>query len=358
MNLFRKTVEGIQPPSEAAALRARARWDSIAKPLRSLGALETMVCRVAGITGTEQVRIAKRCVVPMCADNGVVAQGVTQTGSEVTAVVTENFARGSSSVCYMARCARADVIPVDIGVCRDLTEPGVWNRKVRYGTADMTQGPAMTREEAIRAIETGIEVVEELRSQGYGMVATGEMGIGNTTTSAALTALLLGLPVERVTGVGAGLTGDGLKRKIAAIRRAIEINRPDPADPLDMLSKVGGLDIAGMVGIYLGCAARRIPVVVDGVISAVAALLAVRITPLAREAMLPSHVSKEPAGKLLMEALRFQPLLTCDMCLGEGTGAVAVFPLLDMALSVYHGMCTFDETDIEPYQDLRPSCSL
>ena len=358
MGILTDTIRSIGPASAEAEQRARQRWDSIAKPLRSLGKLETAVCRIAGILGTEQVTLEKRCVVPMCADNGVVAQGVTQTGSEVTAIVTENFARGDSSVCCMARCVHADVIPVDIGVARDLTVPGVWNRKIRYGTADMTQTAAMTREEAVRGVETGIQVVEELKKQGYRIIATGEMGIGNTTTSSALASLLLGLPVERVTGFGAGLSNEGLTRKVAAIQQAIALNRPDPGDPLDMLAKVGGLDIAGMVGIYLGCAAHKIPVLIDGMISAVAALLAVRMAPLSRQAMLPSHVSKEPAGKILLDALAFEPLLTCDMCLGEGTGGIAALGLIDMALAVYHGMCTFDETEIEPYQDLRGlSCS-
>ena len=358
MNKMEEAVAAIEPLDEGAMERSQKRWDSIAKPLKSLGLLETAVIRLAGIFQTEKVSLGKRCVVPMCADNGVVAQGVTQTGSEVTAVVTENFAKGDSSVCCMARCVHADVIPVDIGVARDLTAPGIWNRKIRYGTADMTQTAAMTREEAVRAVETGIQVAEELKKQGYRIIATGEMGIGNTTTSSALASLLLDLPVEQVTGYGAGLSNEGLTRKIDAIHRAINLNRPDPGDPLDMLSKVGGLDIAGMVGIYLGCAAYKIPVLIDGMISAVAALLAVRMVPLSRQAMLPSHVSKEPAGKILLDALGFEPLLTCDMCLGEGTGGIAALGLIDMALAVYRGMCTFDETEIDPYQDLRkPSCS-
>ncbi len=358
MGVLTDTIRNIRPADTQAAQRARQRWDSIAKPLRSLGKLETTVCQIAGILGTERVVLDKRCVVPMCADNGVVAQGVTQTGSEVTAIVTENFARGDSSVCCMARCVHADVIPVDIGVAQDLTAPGIWNRKIRYGTADMTQTAAMTREEAVRAVETGIQVAEELKKQGYRIIATGEMGIGNTTTSSALASLLLDLPVEQVTGYGAGLSNEGLTRKMNAIHRAINLNRPDPGDPLDMLSKVGGLDIAGMVGIYLGCAAYKIPVLIDGMISAVAALLAVRMAPLSRQAMLPSHVSKEPAGKILLDALGFEPLLTCDMCLGEGTGGIAALGLIDMALAVYHGMCTFDEAEIDPYQDLREqTCS-
>lgn len=353
MNKMEEAVAAIEPLDEGAMERSRKRWDSIAKPLKSLGLLETAVIRLAGIFQTEKVSLGKRCVVPMCADNGVVAQGVTQTGSEVTAIVTENFARGDSSVCCMARRAGADVIPVDIGVARDLTVPGIWNYKIRYGTSDMTQGPAMTREEAARAVEIGITVVEKLKEQGYRIIATGEMGIGNTTTSAAVASVLFGWPVEEVTGPGAGLSGEGIKRKMNAIHKAINLNRPDPKDPMDVLSKVGGFDLAGLVGLYLGGARHRVPIMIDGMISAVAAALAWKIAPLSREYMIPTHVSKEPSGMKLLQALEMRPMLTCDMCLGEGTGAIAALPLLDMALSVYDGMCTFSETNIEQYEELN-----
>ncbi len=353
MERLTERLKGIGTPDEAAAQRAQERWDNIAKPLRSLGRLEQAVVRIAGITGSENVVLDKRCVVPMCADNGVVAQGVTQTGSEVTAVVTKNFARGDSSVCCMARSVHADVIPVDIGVQTDIEEPGVWNRKVMYGTNDMTQSPAMSREQAEDAILVGMDVVRQLAQDGYQVIATGEMGIGNTTTSAAVASVLLGVPPKTVTGTGAGLSNEGLRRKIAAIEKAIALHRPDPSDPIDVLSKVGGLDIAGMIGTYLGGALYRVPVLIDGVISAVAALLACRICPACHAFMLPTHVSKEPAGQMLLDALQFQPLLTCEMCLGEGTGAVAALALLDVALAVYHGMCTFEETDIEKYEVLK-----
>lgn len=347
-----EAIAAIRPPCREAEKKAQARWDSIAKPLKSLGLLEQTVVRLAGIYRTDRVQVEKRCVVPMCADNGVVAQGVTQTGREVTAIVTENFAKGDSTVCCMARCVHADVIPVDIGVYRDVNHPGVWNYKIMYGTNDMTQMPAMTRAQAQQAIEAGIEVAGALKERGYQIIATGEMGIGNTTTSAALASVLFDLPAEEVTGVGAGLSSEGLKRKIKAVQQAIACNCPDKSDPLDALSKVGGLDIAGMVGTYIGGAAYGLPVMIDGVISAVAAVLAARIAPLCREYMIPTHQSKEPAGKLLLDYLNFRPLLTCDMCLGEGTGAVTALSVIDVALSVYHGMCTFEDVAIEQYKEL------
>lgn len=211
----------------------------------------------------------------------------------------------------------------------------------------------MTREEAWRGVLVGVRMVERLKKEGYDIIATGEMGIGNTTTSSAVAAVLLQEPVEKVTGKGAGLTSEGLEKKIAAIKKGIQLHKPDQEDALDVLSKVGGLDIAGLAGVYLGGALYHIPVVIDGFISAVAALCAVRMVPDAGDYIMPSHVSKEPAGQMLLDALHVSPLLTCDMCLGEGSGAVAVFPLLEMGLSVYRRMSTFEETKIEQYEVLK-----
>ncbi|WMJ22044.1 nicotinate-nucleotide--dimethylbenzimidazole phosphoribosyltransferase [Paludicola sp. MB14-C6] len=343
----------IEEPSKDAIAKAINRWDNIAKPLKSLGLLESTIVKIAGIQKTPNVNIDKRCVAVMCADNGVVAQGVTQSPSEITAVVTENFAKGCTSVCIMAKSANADVIPIDIGVYRDVNVSGVINKKVMYGTNDMTQMPAMTREQAVKAIEVGINTVIELKEKGYKIIATGEMGIGNTTTSAAITSVLLSLPVEYVTGVGAGLTSDGLKRKINAIKKAIEVNQPNKNDPIDVLAKVGGLDIAGIVGLYIGGAVCNIPIMIDGVISAVGAIIALKLSERCKHYMIVSHVSKEPAGKLLLEELGFKPLLTCEMCLGEGTGAVAALPVIDMGLAVYNNTYTFEDAEIEKYEDLN-----
>ena len=347
-----KLLEEIPQPNQAARAQAQARWDAIAKPLHSLGLLEEAVVRMAGITGSPEVKLGKKAVVVLCADNGVVEEGVTQTGQEVTAVVAENMTTGATSVCHMAAVAGAAVLPVDMGCCRRLNDK-VLDRCVRRGgTRNMAREPAMTRAECLQAIRAGAELVCDLQKEGYGLLATGEMGIGNTTTSSAVASVLLNRSPEEVTGRGAGLSSQGLERKISVIRQAIRLHRPDPADPIDVLSKVGGLDLAGLVGVYLGSALCRIPVLVDGFISAAAALAAVRLCPGAGYALMASHVSREPAGRMVLEALGLRPFLRAEMCLGEGTGAVAVMPLLEMALAVYRGMTTFEETAIDTYVPL------
>ena len=347
-----EVIQGIVPADQEAMGRAKARWDSIAKPLGSLGALEDAVIRIAGMTGSPDVDISKRAVVVMCADNGVVAEGVTQTGQEVTAIVAENMSTGDTSVCAMSRAAGAEVVPVDIGTVTPLKGARIRQKCVRRGTANMTQGPAMSREEAVQAILAGVEIAQELRGQGVNLLATGEMGIGNTTTSSALAAVLLNRPVEDMTGRGAGLSSEGLQRKIRAIETAIRVNKPDPGDVLDVLHKVGGLDIAGLAGVFLGGALCRTPVLVDGFISSVAALVAARLCPHCKDYMLGSHASEEPASQLVLSELNLRPFLYAGMRLGEGTGAVAVMPLLDMGLAVYREMTTFEDTNIEAYQPL------
>ena len=250
----------------------------------------------------------------------------------------------------MCRRAGTKICPVDIGMAVDT--PRVEKRKIAYGTKNMAKEPAMTREQAVAAIEVGIAKAEELHAQGYEMLATGEMGIGNTTTSSAMTAVYLGLDVETVTGRGAGLSSHGLQRKIHAIKQAIAVNQPDPEDPLDVLAKVGGLDIAGMCGLFLGGAAQQMPVVMDGFISQVAALTAVRLVPECADYILASHVSEEPGANILLKELEKDAFLTCGMRLGEGSGAVALFPILDFASDIYHKMSTFVQADIVEYQPL------
>lgn len=340
----------IQPLDREACLACEKRWDSIAKPLKSLGKMETNLIQIAGIQRTSKIRLQKKALVVMCADNGVVAEGVTQTGQEVTAIVAENFLDERSCAAIMCKDTGTDIFPVDIGMVEDT--PRVEKRKIAYGTKNMAKEPAMTREEAIRALEVGITYTVELKEKGYDIIATGEMGIGNTTTSSAVASVLLQKDVEEVTGRGAGLTTAGLQKKIQVIKDAIAKHKPDPKDPVDVLCKVGGLDIAGLAGVYLGGAVMGIPVVVDGFISGVAALLAIRICPQAGDYIIASHVSKEPAGAMVLEAIGKSPSLVCDMCLGEGTGAVALFPLLDMGLHIYEKMSTFSQIDIEDYVPL------
>ena len=336
----------LRKPDQEARSAAKKQWDRIAKPLGSLGALEKLVMDIAALTGTPNVDISRRAVVVCCADNGVVKEGVSQTGQEVTARMAGEMVRMNSSVCRMARVVRADVIPVDLGMVRRVE--GVLDRHIMDGTQDMARRPAMTREQALQAISAGVDMVKELKERGYLLLVSGEMGIGNTTTSSALVAALMNLPAETVTGRGAGLSDAGLQRMIWAIERAIAVNRPDPRDPLDVLSKLGGLDVCGMAGLFIGGAIHGIPVVIDGFISAVAALMAQRLCPGADIAMLPSHCSEEPAAKRVLAALNKFPIIFANMRLGEGTGGVCLLPLLDMALAVYGGT-TFDQVGMDAY---------
>ncbi len=342
----------ITPPDEGARAAAHAHWASLAKPLGGLGALETLLEEAAALTGTAQLDLSRRAVLVLCADNGVVAQGVSQTDQSVTRAVAENLAARRTSVCQMAKTARCEVVPVDMGMAGD-SVPGVVNCRIAAGTQDFTQGPAMTRAEAIDAIAAGIALVRAQKVQGVQLLATGEMGIGNTTTSSAVAAVLLGQPIETMTGRGAGLSDEGLARKMDAIRRGIAVNTPDAADPLDVLAKLGGFDLAGLCGVFLGGALEGIPVLMDGFISGVAALCAVRLCPAAAKAVFASHCSSEPAARLVLEALGKAPLLTAGLHLGEGTGAVASIPLWDMALAVYDHCYSFAEGGITPY---TPQC--
>ena len=356
MNL-EEAVKSITKADEKILHLSRRKWDSIAKPLRSLGLLEENIIKIAGALNNVDVNIEKKALITMCADNGIVEENVTQTGQEITALVTENFTKEKATVSIMCKMAHVDLFPIDIGVYRDIDDYldessglkpfKVINRKIAYGTKNFAHGQAMSEEETIRAIETGIELVKDLKDMGYTLIATGEMGIGNTSTSSAFASVLLDLPVEEVTGKGAGLSDEGLIHKIDVIKKGIEVNNPNKDEMIDVLSTVGGLDIAGLTGIFLGGAVYNIPVMIDGFISAVAALLAVRMNENIKDYIIPSHVSKEPAGRILLDALGLKPLLTCEMCLGEGSGAVSAIPLLDMASKVYKDMSTFGEFGFE-----------
>lgn len=339
----------IKPASQEAIQQAWNHWNNLALPLHSLGRLQDTVVRIAGMIESPEVNLKKKALVVMCADNGVVEEGVTQSGQEVTLIVAENLLQEKATASILCRQAGADIFPVDIGIASDSK---IIPRKIAYGTKNMAKEPAMTRSEAKKALEVGISMAKELKEKGYGIIATGEMGIGNTTTSSAITSVLLQIAPEEVTGRGAGLSSKGLEKKISTIRKAITLHQPDREDILDVLSKVGGLDIAGMAGVFLGGAALGIPVVADGFISCVAALCAVRMCPAVRDYIITSHKSKEPAANMILETLDIPVFLDCDMCLGEGSGAVAIFPLLDMALAVYNGMTTFEANDMENYVPL------
>ncbi len=344
-----QVIRQIRPLDEHAMEQAKKQWNSIAKPLHSLGKLEEHIIRIAGITGDPDVKTEEKALIVMCADNGVVEEGVTQTGQEVTAIVAENFLSGETSAAIMCKKAGARILPIDIGMAGKTKVP---DHKVACGTRNFAKEPAMTREEALQSILTGVRIVEEQKKAGVALLATGEMGIGNTTTSSAVLAALLQIDPEKVTGRGAGLTSAGLLRKIQVIRQALALHKPDANDPVDVLAKVGGFDIGGLAGVYLGAAKMRLPVLIDGFISGTAALLACMLCPEAKEYMIASHKSKEPGMQILLKALGLSASLDCDMCLGEGTGAVAFFPVLDMAAAVYRQMSTFADIQVEEYQEL------
>ena len=344
-----QVIRQIRPLDEHAMEQAKKQWNSIAKPLHSLGKLEEHIIRIAGITGNPDVKIEEKALIVMCADNGVVEEGVTQTGQEVTAIVAENFLSGETSAAIMCKKAGARILPIDIGMAGKTKVP---DHKVACGTRNFAKEPAMTREQALQSILTGVRIVEEQKKAGVELLATGEMGIGNTTTSSAVLAALLQIDPEKVTGRGAGLTSAGLLRKIQVIRQALALHKPDANDPVDVLAKVGGFDIGGLAGVYLGAAKMHLPVLIDGFISGTAALLACRLCPEAKEYMIASHKSREPGMQILLKALGLSASLDCDMCLGEGTGAVAFFPVLDMAAAVYRQMSTFADIQVEEYQEL------
>lgn len=341
---LKQLLEGIRPLDQAAMERAGARWNSVAKPLHSLGKLEEHIIRIAGMNGKTGAEIDRKALIVMCADNGVVEEGVTQTGQEVTAIVAENFLTGDTSAAIMCQSAGVDLFPVDIGMAVDTKVPSY---KIAYGTRNLAREPAMTYGQALQAILTGVEMVRLRKEAGYQILATGEMGIGNTTTSSAIVSVLLGCAPQEVTGRGAGLTGAGLKRKTEVIQQAIALHQPDPEDPVDVLAKVGGFDVAAMCGGFLGAAASRRPVVIDGYISAVAALCACRLCPTARDYLVPSHASFEIGYKLAMEAMKLEPMFLLGMRLGEGSGCPIAFQVLEAACAILNDMATFDQAGID-----------
>lgn len=340
----------IEKPDETVRKQVQRNWDMVAKPLDGMGVFEKIVDQIGAITRDTQVNIAKKAVLVMCADNGVVEEGISQSGQEVTAAVAREMTKNISSVGKMAKTIGADVFPIDIGINCLEEIPGMVPKCVRKGTRNFYKEPAMTEEEALKAIFTGIDLVAEYKEKGYQILATGEMGIGNTTTSSAVIASLLKCEVEAVTGRGAGLSDAGLKRKQQVIKESIEKYHLCEAEPLEVLRTVGGLDIAGLTGICIGGAMYHIPVVLDGVISFAAALVAERMVPGVKDYLIPSHKGKEPAFQVLLEEMDLYPVIDARLALGEGTGAVMMFTLLDMALSVYENKTTFADIEILPYE--------
>lgn len=346
MNKLQDAIQAIRPLDRRAMEETARRLDRLTKPPGSLGKLEEVAVKLVGIAGETVAAPPKKAVVVMAADHGVCAEGVSAFPQEVTGQMVHNFLAGGAAINVLARQTGAEVVCVDIGVLSELAHERLVSRKVRAGTANMAREAAMTREEAVRAIEVGIGLAGELAAQGVGLFATGEMGIGNTTPSAAMLAAFGGLDPAEVVGRGTGLDDAGVRRKEETIRRALDTNRPDRTDPLDVLAKVGGLEIAGLAGLILGAAAERRAVVIDGFISTVAAIAAVRLAPAALNYLLPSHLSEERGHRLALRELGLEPMLHLQMRLGEGTGAALVFPLVDAACNVLAQMATFDSAGV------------
>jgi nicotinate-nucleotide--dimethylbenzimidazole phosphoribosyltransferase len=346
MRKLETTIENIGDLDKDAMKEAKKRQDSLTKPLESLGILEELSIKVAGITGNPLPEIKEKVIVIMAGDHGVVKEGVSAYPQEVTPQMVYNFVNGGAGINVLARHIGARVVVVDMGVAADIESPEVVNKKVGYGTESMAKGPVMSREEAIRSIETGIDVFQNELERGLDIVGVGDMGIGNTTPSSAITAAIIGESVEKVTGRGTGVDNRTFENKIMVIEKAIKLNNPDPKDPIDVLTKVGGFEIGGMTGIYLAGAANRIPVVVDGFISGAAALLAYGLEPKVKDYLIASHCSVEIGHEILLDWIGIIPLLNLNLRLGEGTGAALGINLVEAGCRILSEMATFADAGV------------
>lgn len=347
MDKINQAINSIKPLDERAMAEARMRQDNLTKPQGSMGQLEFLSIQVAGIKGDARPRIIHKVIFTLAGDHGVTRKGVSAYPSEVTPQMVYNFLHGGAAINVLARQVGARVIVADLGVASVLERhPQLKDKKVALGTDNMAEGPAMSREEAIRSIEAGMELVEEELTKGMDILGTGDMGIGNTTPSSAITSALTGVDVAAVTGKGAGLDEEGWKRKVKVIQKALALNQPDPKDAIDVLSKVGGFEIGGIVGLILAGARYRIPVVIDGFISGAAALVATSLSPQVRPYLISSHQSAEPGHKRILEHLGLIPLLNLNMRLGEGTGAALGIFLIEASLKILNEMATFAEAGV------------
>jgi nicotinate-nucleotide--dimethylbenzimidazole phosphoribosyltransferase len=347
MGALEDTLSRIGALDQAAMRQARERQDRLTKPQGSLGRLEELSVQVAGIQATTRPDVSAKVIFVMAGDHGVVDERVSAYPQEVTAQMIRNFVEGGAAINVLARQEGARVVVVDMGVAADLRpHPGIVQRKVGRGTANLAHGPAMSREHAVRSVEAGIEVLEAELGRGCGIAGLGDMGIGNTTASAAIVAAFTGRPVATVTGRGTGVDDACYARKLAAIRSGLAANRPDPDDAMDVLAKVGGFEIGGLAGVALAAAAHRVPVVVDGFIAGAAALIAAQLEPKAREFLIAGHVSVEPGHHVVLQQLGLSPLLDLGMRLGEGTGAALAMGLIESAVKVLNEMATFEAAGV------------
>ena len=345
--LISNTIESIKPLDKEAMAKARARQDTLTKPPGSLGRLEELSVQLAGIQGKTMPQIKHKAIMVMAGDHGVVAEKIGNWPQEVTAQMVRNFLRGGAGINVIARQTGVRVIVVDMGVATDLKpDPNLLSKRIGCGTRNMALGPAMTVEQAVKAIEAGIEIATDETAKGLDIIGTGDMGIGNTTASSAICAVVTGKPIAEVTGRGTGLTDEQLAHKVAVIERALAVSHPESAQPLEVLAKVGGFEIGGLVGVMLGAAAKRIPVVIDGFISGAAALIATALSPGLKDYLIAAHLSAEPGHRVLLEHLGLKPLLNLNMRLGEGTGAALGIFLAETATRILTEMATFAEAGV------------
>ena len=347
MERINNTIKNISGVNPVIINKTQARLDNLTKPLGSLGRLEELAKQICGITGKVNPSLVNKIIFTLAADHGVTDEGVSAYPKEVTAQMVYNFIAGGAGINVLAKHVGARVVVVDIGVSADLKpDPKLRIKKINYGTKNMAKGPAMSRDEAMKAIGVGIDLFEEELKQGIDIVGTGEMGIGNTTAASAITASFTGSPVEKITGRGAGLDDPGLKNKIEVIKKSLLVNKPDPTDPIDVLSKVGGFEIAGLAGIILAAASHKTPVVIDGFISGAAALVAFKIEPKVKDYMIAAHKSQEGGHKIILEHIGLRPLLDLDLRLGEGTGGALGIGLADAAIKILTQMATFKSANV------------
>ncbi len=347
MEFFENYIKEIELPDKKIMDQTKKKLDNLTKPKGSLGKLEELAIIYCGIKGKTDVKIKNKVIFTLAGDHGVCEENVSAYPQEVTEQMVYNFLKGTAAINVLARHVGAEVIVVDIGVKKDIFNEKVIIKKVDYGTKNFTKQPAMTRKQAIQSINYGIEIVEgRLKKSSIDIAGVGDMGIGNTTPSSAIVSVITGNEVEKVTGYGTGISDDIYKRKIDVIKKAISFNKPDPSDPIDVLSKVGGFEIGGIAGVIIGCAKNRIPVLIDGFISGAGALIAYKISPITKNYMIASHLSSEPGHKILLDYIGLEPLLNLNLRLGEGTGAALGIFLVESGIKILNEMATFEEAGV------------
>ncbi len=347
MQKLEETLSRIEKTGNSLTEKTRKRLDSLTKPRGSLGRLEELAEQYVRITGKENPSIRDKVIFTLAADHGVAEEGVSAFPREVTPQMVYNFLRGGAGINVLAKHAGARVIIVDMGVACDMKpEPGLILKKISYGTKNIAEGPAMTEEEAVRSIENGIEVFDEEFEKGIDIAGTGEMGIGNTTPSSAITSAITGEPAEKVTGRGTGIDEKSFPHKVEVIKKAIETNKPDPDNAVDVLSKVGGFEIGGLAGIFLACASKKVPVVIDGFISGAAALIAYKIKPEVKDYMIAGHSSVEQGHKAILDYIGLNPILDLNLRLGEGTGAALAITIIEAGVKILTDMATFESAEV------------